>query len=236
MSLGPRSSNHPRAGRWRRAAVPTLVLGWLTALLVAAPVAAAPLAAAPLAAVPLTAAVEPAGAWPLEPRPDVVRGFDPPDVPWGAGHRGVDLAGHVGQPVRAALPGIVSFSGRVAGRGVVVVDHGATRTTYEPVTASVRRGAEVGRGQVIGSLAWFGTHCLPAACLHWGLRAGDTYLDPLQLVGGPLPVRLLPLGSTAPLSRPAAAWASRLPPAVWPSRSTLDPVAWGAAAGATVGS
>jgi hypothetical protein len=90
---------------------------------------------------------------------------------------------------------------------------------------------------VIGSLAWFGTHCLPAACLHWGLRAGNTYLDPLQLVGGPLPIRLLPLGSAAPLSRPAAAWASRLPPAVWPSRSTatLDPVALGAAAGATVG-
>ena len=65
-----------------------------------------------------------------------MRGFDPPDVPWGAGHRGVDLGGQIGQPVHAALPGTVSFVGRVAGRGVVVVDHGATRTTYEPVTAS----------------------------------------------------------------------------------------------------
>jgi len=142
---------------------------------------------------------EPPGVWPLDPRPEVVRGFDPPDVRWGSGHRGVDLAGRVGQPVRAALPGTVSFAGRVAGRGVVVVDHGATRTTYEPVTASVRRGAPVNRGQVIGRLAWFGTHCLPDACLHWGLRAGETYLDPLQLVGGPRPVRLLPVSGAAPL-------------------------------------
>jgi murein DD-endopeptidase MepM/ murein hydrolase activator NlpD len=148
--------------------------------------------------VPAANGDEPPGVWPLEPRPEVVRGFDPPEVRWGSGHRGVDLSGRVGQPVRAALPGTVSFAGRVAGRGVVVVDHGATRTTYQPVTASVRRGAVVSRGQVIGTLAWFGTHCLPAACLHWGLRAGETYLDPLQLVGGPLPVRLLPLSGAAP--------------------------------------
>ena len=142
------------------------------------------------------AAAEPPGTWPLEPTPEVVHGFDPPEVRWEPGHRGVDLAGRVGQPVLAALPGTVGFAGLVAGRAVVVVDHGATRTTYQPVTASVRRGERVARGQVIGSLAWFGTHCLPAACLHWGLLAGDTYLDPLSLVGGPRPVRLLPLGGS----------------------------------------
>src|SRR3712207_6926505 len=38
---------------------------------------------------------DPAGVWPLRPRPEVVRGFDPPDVRWGSGHRGVDLAGDV---------------------------------------------------------------------------------------------------------------------------------------------
>ena len=149
------------------------------------------------------AQVEPPGVWPLRPQPEVVAGFDPPEVRWAAGHRGVDLAGHVGQPVRAALAGTVGFAGTVAGRGVVVVDHGATRTTYEPVTAAVSRGDVVRRGQVLGSLAWFGTHCLPAACLHWGLRDGDTYLDPLQLVGGPLPVRLLPLTGSPVLRAPA---------------------------------
>ena len=152
------------------------------------------LAVAWLGSTPSAAAADPPpGVWPLQPRPEVVHGFDPPEVRWGSGHRGVDLAGRVGQPVRAALAGTVSFAGRVAGRGVVVVDHGATRTTYQPVAASVGRGDAVGRGEVVGTLAWFGTHCLPAACLHWGLVAGETYLDPLSLVGGPQPVRLLPL-------------------------------------------
>jgi murein DD-endopeptidase MepM/ murein hydrolase activator NlpD len=77
---------------------------------------------------------------------------------------------------------------------VVVVDHGPTRTTYQPVAASVARGDEVAAGDVLGTLSWAGTHCSPAACLHWGWRRGDTYLDPLLLVGAaPRPVRLLPL-------------------------------------------
>ncbi|ROR92138.1 peptidoglycan DD-metalloendopeptidase family protein [Nocardioides aurantiacus] len=132
------------------------------------------------------------GAWPLLPRPRIVAGFDPPAVRWGAGHRGVDLAGSPGSAVRAALPGRVSFSGTVAGRGVVVVDHGGVRTTYQPVAARVPVGRQVSRGEVVGRLALAGSHCLPAACLHWGLRRGEVYLDPLTLVGGG-PVRLLPM-------------------------------------------
>lgn len=134
----------------------------------------------------------PLGVWPLQPRPEVLRFFDPPSDPWGAGHRGVDLAGRVGQPVGAALPGRVRFAGPLAGRGVVVVGHGATRTTYEPVAAAVRVGEVVARGQPLGTLELSGSHCLPTACLHWGWVRGDTYLDPLLLVGGG-PVRLLPL-------------------------------------------
>lgn len=132
--------------------------------------------------------------WPLDPRPQVAEGFSPPAEEWGAGHRGVDLEGRPGQTVRAAKEGTVTFAGMLAGRGVVVVDHGSTRTTYEPVTASVSPGDRVGAGQPIGSLETFGSHCWPATCLHWGLIEGETYLDPLTLVGGG-PVRLLPLYS-----------------------------------------
>jgi len=137
--------------------------------------------------------------WPLEPRPEVVRGFDPPDSPYGAGHRGVDLAGAPGRPVRAALGGRVTFAGRLAGKGVVVVDHGATRTTYEPVAASVSVGDRVAAGDRIGRLLVPGSHCFPAACLHWGWirNADDVYLDPLRLVGAG-PVRLLPLWRDLP--------------------------------------
>jgi len=77
---------------------------------------------------------------------------------------------------------------------VVVVGHGSTRTTYEPVTATVGVGDRVDAGQVIGRLELFGSHCFPRWCLHWGLIEGrQHYLDPLTLVGA-APVRLLPLG------------------------------------------
>ena len=139
------------------------------------------------------------GVWPLSPTPRVVHGFDPPAQPWLAGHRGVDLLGRVGQPVLAVLPGTVTFAGNLAGRGVVVVDHGATRTTYEPVSARVVAGDLVPAGGQLGLLALAQSHCLPAACLHLGLirNADDVYLDPLTLFG-PRPVRLLPLWRDQP--------------------------------------
>jgi murein DD-endopeptidase MepM/ murein hydrolase activator NlpD len=145
--------------------------------------------------------VDSLGSWPLQPRPEIVAGFDPPLDPWGSGHRGVDLLGSAGQQVRAALPGQVTFAGMLAGRGVVVVSHGDTRTTYEPVSADVSVGESVAAGGRLGRLEGFGSHCFPRACLHWGWLRGDTYLDPLELVGGG-PVRLLPLWREEPL--PAA--------------------------------
>lgn len=141
---------------------------------------------------PSTRAAPARGVWPLLPRPEVVHHFDPPAVRWAAGHRGADLAGHVGQPVRSALAGRVTFVGRIAGLGVVVVSHGATRTTYQPLLATVSRGDRVAAGEPVGRLAGVGSHCSPRACLHWGLRRGETYLDPLSLVDAPRPVRLLP--------------------------------------------
>jgi murein DD-endopeptidase MepM/ murein hydrolase activator NlpD len=131
------------------------------------------------------------GAWPLDPPVSVVHGFDPPDSAFGAGHRGVDLAGRPGSVVRAALGGQVVFAGTLAGRGVVTVSHGATRTTYEPVTATARVGDVVATGAPIGILQSVTGHCAPAFCLHWGWLRGETYLDPLELIGAG-PVRLLP--------------------------------------------
>ncbi|MDN4172860.1 M23 family metallopeptidase [Nocardioides sp. SOB77] len=177
---------------------------------------------------------DPVGEWPLQPEPAVVEHFDPPESAYGAGHRGVDLLGSPGQPVRAALPGRVTWAGTLAGRGVVVVSHGATRTTYEPVTAGVPVGTVVAAGEVVGALELPGSHCFPRACLHWGWIEGETYLDPLDLVGAG-PVRLLPLwrdepvGTSPPADRPRVAELPALPPqpyAAWrPPLSGLGPVA-----------
>jgi murein DD-endopeptidase MepM/ murein hydrolase activator NlpD len=130
--------------------------------------------------------------WPLRPIPNqIVHDFAPPAEPWLPGHRGVDLAGHVGEPVRAAGSGVVSFAGSIAGIGVVSVASGPLRTTYQPVRPTVHRGDQVASGDVIGRLTLPGSHCLPAACLHWGLLRGQDYLDPLALLGLE-EVRLLP--------------------------------------------
>ncbi|MEJ3744139.1 M23 family metallopeptidase [Actinomycetes bacterium KLBMP 9797] len=130
--------------------------------------------------------------WPLAGSPTVVRGFDPPPQPWLPGHRGVDLAAPPGATVRAAGAGVVHFAGYVAGRTVVSVAHpGGLRTTYEPVAALVRVGARVRGGEPLGVLVAGHAGCPEPGCLHWGLRCGDEYLDPLALLGR-APVRLLP--------------------------------------------
>ncbi|MFJ9521547.1 murein hydrolase activator EnvC family protein [Kitasatospora sp. NPDC101801] len=129
----------------------------------------------------------PGRAWPVGGPGSLLQRFDPPPVRWAAGHRGVDLAASVGATVRAAAPGVISFSGMVAGRPVVTVTHPASgspplRTTYLPVTGSVPVGTAVAGGEPIGVLATGVGHCA-TGCLHWGLLRGKRYLDPLALLG-----------------------------------------------------
>lgn len=142
-----------------------------------------------------------ARSWPLAGRPAVLRGWEPPAGPYGPGHRGVDLVAGPGARVLAAADGRASFAGRVAGRGVVAVEVAGSgspplRTTYEPVRALVEKGASVRAGQPVGVLEEGPFHC-DGGCLHWGLRRGDTYLDPLSLLPPSLlrkgPSRLLPV-------------------------------------------
>lgn len=150
----------------------------------------------PATAAPTTAAASRSeAAWnaPLPGAPVVTRPFDPPPHPYGPGHRGVDLAAAPGSPVLAAGDGVVVFAGMVAGRPVVSVDHaGGLRTTYEPVRPSVGAGRTVARGEPLGVLDPGHDGCPVTACLHWGARRGEDYLDPLSLLRPPR-LRLLPL-------------------------------------------
>lgn len=132
--------------------------------------------------------------WPLAAPHQVVRAFEAPPDPWAAGHRGVDLAGTPGQLVTAAGPGTITFSGVIAGRGVVTVTHpGGRRTTYEPVDDRLPEGTAVSTGTPIGRLPVSGGHCAARVCLHWGLLVGPRdYRDPLSLLRSP-PIVLLPV-------------------------------------------
>ncbi|WP_240675225.1 M23 family metallopeptidase [Cellulomonas endophytica] len=124
--------------------------------------------------------------------PSVLRPFDRPATPYAAGHRGVDLPAGVGDPVLAPAAGVVVFAGPVAGRGVVTVRHAdGLRSSLEPVAGAPAVGTTVAAGTAVGTLAAPAGHC-PGPCLHWGVRAGEVYLDPMALLG-PLPrVVLLP--------------------------------------------
>ncbi|SOD92930.1 M23 family metallopeptidase [Blastococcus haudaquaticus] len=122
----------------------------------------------------------------------VTRPFEELPHPYAAGHRGADLAGTPSALVLAAGDGVVVFAGPVAGRPVISIDHvDGLRTTYEPVDASVAAGQVVARGSPVGTLATGHEGCPVQACLHWGLRRGERYLDPLLLLRPPR-VRLLP--------------------------------------------
>lgn len=119
---------------------------------------------------------------------EVLQRFDAP-TPFGPGHRGVDLVAPPGTPVGASAAGRVTFAGTVVGERWVTVDHGRLRTTVGPLaTLAVQEGRRVAAGDLLGTSGR--AHGL--AAVHWSLRRGDTYLDPLAtapplatLVAGP---------------------------------------------------
>lgn len=139
-------------------------------------------------AITLAAEAEPStpvarGGHRLPVRAAVIRGFDNPELPYMAGHRGVDLAVPPGAPVVASMQGVVAFAGMVGGRPVVSIDHpGGIRTTYDPVVPSVSRGQKVERGEVIGVVSVENEYTHGPG-LGWGAKIGDSYLDPLSLLG-----------------------------------------------------
>ena len=126
--------------------------------------------------------------WPMEGTPRISRGFDLPEQPWLPGHRGIDLAGNQGDSVLAVEAGVVTYSGVIAGTGVISLTHpDGLRSTYQPVTERITRGTRVARGDRIGTLD-HGGHCVPTACLHLGaVRDRDLYVDPTPLL---VPVEL----------------------------------------------
>lgn len=156
----------------------------LTALLAATLFAGSASAPAPASA---------SWSWPLPPKPSVLRTFDPPDKPWLSGHRGVDLGPTSdGAPVTAPSDGVVAFAGVVVDRPVLTIDHGdGLKSSFEPVTSELKAGDAVRKGQVIGTTD--PGHCSSAPCLHWGVRRGEDYVNPLGFVEDLRPSILLPL-------------------------------------------
>jgi len=129
----------------------------------------------------------------------VVRGYEPPDRPFGPRHLGLDYAAPPGTPVRAAGDGTVAFAGVVGRSRAVSVEHsGARRTTYSYLRrVSVRSGTAVRRGDILGLSGGTGPGHGPGV-VHFGYRVNGQPQDPAPLFGAENP-RI----SLAPLDRPA---------------------------------
>lgn len=157
-----------------------------------------------LAATGLPAARLPAGAagaeqWSPPVDGPVVRGYEPPERPFGPRHLGLDYAAPPGTPVKAAGDGVVAFAGQVGGARSVALQHPSNRrTTYAYLRRlEVRAGATVRRGQVLGHSGSSGPRHEPGI-VHFGYRVNGRAEDPKALFGGSRP-RI----SLAPLDRPA---------------------------------
>lgn len=134
----------------------------------------------------------PAGGWRWPVRPfRLARSFVAPAHEYGPGHRGIDLL-PTGEPVvRAPAPGVVAFSGQVADRGVVTVDHGdGLVSTLEPVDPGVEAGTAVTASSPLGIVS-SGGHAEPGA-VHFGVRLDGEYINPLVLLGDVPRAVLLP--------------------------------------------
>ena len=148
---------------------------------------------------PAFAPALPNGTWSWPVSGPVIRGFDPPDTPFGAGHRGIDVAVAPGTPILAPEAGTVSFSGRVGGELFVTIVHGGgLSSTYSWISvAAVRKGDVVSRGQTIGATGT-GHPGASVPHLHFGVKLDGEYVDPLELLA-PLGVqdliRLVPIGT-----------------------------------------
>ena len=112
-----------------------------------------------------------------------------------APHMGLDIAGPVGAPVRAAADGIVSIANPnmvLTGR-TVVIEHGfGLDTVYIHMNAiRVADGQRVSQGEVIGEIGQSGRANGPH--LHFGVTWFDTRLDPETVLA------VMPASSAAPM-------------------------------------
>lgn len=116
----------------------------------------------------------------------IVDHFRPPAAKWAAGNRGIDYQTTAGTPVTAAEEGRVEFAGQVGGTLHVVVRHpDGLRTSYSFLASiAVVEGQTVSSGTIVGTAG---------DSLHFGVRSGDTYIDPeLVLRGAAFSVHLVP--------------------------------------------
>ena len=106
----------------------------------------------------------------------IVDPFRAPACTYCSGNRGLEYRPTHGSRVVAAAPGVVRFSGVVAGVRYVVIDQtdGRSATYGRLASSSVAVATQVGRGDTVGTTT---------DRFYFGLRIGDRYIDPAPFLG-----------------------------------------------------
>ncbi|MCG2767935.1 MAG: M23 family metallopeptidase [Anaerolineae bacterium] len=103
-------------------------------------------------------------------------------------HRGMDIDGEGGEPVRAANDAVVALAEELKVRGnAIVLDHGwgVFSGYWHLDEILVNPGERVDKGEVIGYLG--NTGLSTGAHLHWEIRVHNVFVDPLIFTQQELP-------------------------------------------------
>ncbi len=173
------------------------------------------------------AGAPPALAWTWPAEGPVLRPFVFGVDPYAGGqHRGIDVGGEAGAPVRSPAAGVVSFAGAVPGGGrtvTVETADGYSVTLVHLGTVAVAREAFVPEGARVGTIGPTGTPEHAEPYVHFGVRVtadAHGYLDPLSfLAERPVvpPASPTPPGEPAPAPPPVHAPAPPVPQAPAPA-------------------
>jgi murein DD-endopeptidase MepM/ murein hydrolase activator NlpD len=135
------------------------------------------------------AGAPPALAWTWPAEGPVLRPFVLGEDPYvGGQHRGLDIAGDEGAPVRSPAAGVVSFAGTVpaSGRAVTVkTEDGYSVTLVHLGSIAVDRDAVLREGAPVGAIGPSGDIEHPVPYVHLGIRVtadANGYLDPLSFL------------------------------------------------------
>ena len=175
-----------------------------------------------------------AAAWTWPAPGDVVQAYSfDPARPYASGqHRGIDVAGDAGSPVRAPASGAVTFAGSVPGSGravTITTPDGYAVTLTHLGSVVVTEGAAIVEGDVLGTIGPSGDAEVDVPYVHLGIRrAADDqgYLDPLGFLPArgapaPAPVPVAPPPTPAPAPPPAPEVVA--PPAAPPTAAVAAP-------------
>ncbi|MCL1992772.1 MAG: M23 family metallopeptidase [Spirochaetes bacterium] len=98
-------------------------------------------------------------------------------------HRGIDLRGSIGTPIRATKDGTVAVVGssRVYGNYIILSHAGGVQTLYAHLsTFAVREGERVRQGAIIGAVGNTGLSTGPH--LHFGVHRNGNWVNPIDFL------------------------------------------------------